>query len=284
MKKLDRPSYDARDVYKLCIAEANPSVLKFYKQNYRYYLKELRKYETASNSRTWFSLDRVPNGNDGQVIIGSFTKKSLTKLYSNYMLKSKGDARDIYDKILVSAGGKCPSCGGIGHVKTLDHYLPKANFPVYSVLPLNLIPACRDCNIGKSNKFPTEIEKQNIHPYIDDNHFFNERWIFADIVGTDPITVQFKAVPPLNWSQTDRDRASSHFQNCDLALRYSTEVGAEITYLIDLRKKSYGHFSSEQFKKLLSDMASSDGLPLNGWRRTLYDCLSKSAWFYNKTF
>ncbi|TPJ42888.1 HNH endonuclease signature motif containing protein [Mesorhizobium sp. B2-7-1] len=59
----------------------------------------------------------------------------------------------------------CPFCGGLGHTWTLDHYLPKANFPAYSVNPSNLVPCCRDCNSGKNASFGAELHEQTLHPY-----------------------------------------------------------------------------------------------------------------------
>jgi len=50
--------------------------------------------------------------------------------------------------------GCCPYCGLPSNI-TLDHYLPKSigAFPEYSVLSLNLVPACTPCQTKKSNFF-----------------------------------------------------------------------------------------------------------------------------------
>lgn len=51
--------------------------------------------------------------------------------------------------------GCCPYCGLPGNI-TLDHYLPRdlKYFPHYSVLEVNLVPACFDCQILKGNFVP----------------------------------------------------------------------------------------------------------------------------------
>jgi hypothetical protein len=90
-----------------------------------------------------------------------FTQRTCVK----YFVPEEKPARTIYDSLLNSAKEKCPFCGGIGTPRNLDHFLPKAHFPQFSVLPRNLIPACRDCNMdGKGHAFATNAEDQIILP------------------------------------------------------------------------------------------------------------------------
>ncbi|MEQ9435648.1 HNH endonuclease [Hyphomonas sp.] len=201
------------------------------------------------------------------------------KLYSSYMVASSGAARHKYDELLVAANGWCPFCGGIGHVKTLDHYLPKANFPLYSIVPTNLVPCCRDCNSGKSNTFPTNANRQTIHPYLDGSHFFSERWISATASQTEPISVQFQAKPPLDWSAADRQRAICHFDDYKLATRYSIEAGAEISTIERARKTTFKDFASGELKQHLIEQGQNPSRPINGWHRTLYTALADTDWF-----
>ena len=62
----------------------------------------------------------------------------------------------------------CAMCGS-HHNGTLDHYLPKAEYPEYAILPSNLVPACTHCNSGVkgvSVKGATPVERY-FHPYFD---------------------------------------------------------------------------------------------------------------------
>src|ERR1700752_4045329 len=43
---------------------------------------------------------------------------------------------------------ECQYCN-IGEPNTFDHYLPKADFPEFSALSINLIPCCSKCNTNK---------------------------------------------------------------------------------------------------------------------------------------
>src|SRR5262245_19880217 len=79
----------------------------------------------------------------------------MVAVYDNRLVKKTAPGRRIYDKIFTSApNDKCPLCGH-RNVKTLDHYLPKALFPALTVTPINLIPACSDCNKAKLSTAPT---------------------------------------------------------------------------------------------------------------------------------
>jgi hypothetical protein len=61
----------------------------------------------------------------------------------------------------------CPMCGGFGN-GTLDHYLPKNDYPEYSFFSRNLVPAC-NCNSlrGETVKGAAPPARV-IHPYFDD--------------------------------------------------------------------------------------------------------------------
>ncbi|MDQ7860344.1 HNH endonuclease [Peribacillus frigoritolerans] len=47
---------------------------------------------------------------------------------------------------------KCAYCG-IGDTNYMDHYLPKDDFPEYSIHSYNLVPCCSYCNEKKSKLF-----------------------------------------------------------------------------------------------------------------------------------
>lgn len=48
---------------------------------------------------------------------------------------------------------ECPSCGNPFIPDTLDHFLPKEDWPEYSILPNNLVPQCRGCAPVKGDKY-----------------------------------------------------------------------------------------------------------------------------------
>lgn len=163
------------------------------------------------------------------IVFKDISRLEFIKLYEQYFVsKDKPTARAIYDQILASAKQKCPYCCGIGNPRNLDHYLPKAHFPKYSILPVNLIPSCRDCNMdAKADKVITSYEKQLLHPYLDKPHFFNEQWVYVEFQSStlDENTSFFYVVKaPDNWNELDKMRVRNHFKLCDLGVRFSKDA------------------------------------------------------------
>lgn len=63
----------------------------------------------------------------------------------------------------------CPSCGGHVVPGTLDHYLPKTEFPEFAVLLLNLTPMCNACQESKGATYLTAGNtKKYLHSYFDE--------------------------------------------------------------------------------------------------------------------
>ena len=120
---------------------------------------------------------------DEQCVINDLTKRELINLYDYYLRgKNKRKGRELYEKILISVT-HCPFCGGLGErPNTIDHYLPKSLFPQFSILPLNLLPACGICNTTCKGRTFAETEcSQIIHPVLDSSHFFNDQWILCHL-------------------------------------------------------------------------------------------------------
>lgn len=284
MKKLDLPRFEPLAIYDVCVSEMSEPLENRYLKNRAVVKQATVDFGIATDTASWFSLPRAAFGKCDQVIGGDLTKKELTDIYSKYFVGSKAEARKIYDEILVSALGKCPYCGGIGNPKTLDHYLPKSRFPLFSVLPSNLVPCCRDCNTGKSSSFSGTMDEQAIHPYLDKDLFFSEKWIFAQIERTDPISAKFFANPPEDWNEVDKSRVRQHFKDYDLAGRYSEQVSSALSIEIAKRSSSLKRLPVEDFRLSLLDVANCSDLPVNGWWRSLYFSLAKTNWFCEADF
>lgn len=92
--------------------------------------------------------------------------------YKNFMkslIEDNGDHEIAY----------CPLCDA-NEVDSFDHYLPKKQFPEFSVHPWNLIPCCSKCN-----RFKKEVFLNNdgirffFNVYLDQD--INEQYLFCDI-------------------------------------------------------------------------------------------------------
>lgn len=61
----------------------------------------------------------------------------------------------------------CPMCGSM-HSGTLDHYLPKNRFPIFSVFSRNLVPACKCNSRRQETLLGANPGERVLHPYFDD--------------------------------------------------------------------------------------------------------------------
>ena len=206
---------------------------------------------------------------------------SLKKLYTNQMVPKDKPARKYYDELMsLPPLNRCPFCG-IGTVTTLDHYLPKSEFPIFSILPYNLVASCKDCNTGKLADYATTKNSQTLHPYYDD--FTYEQWLFARVLQTSPVSIEFYVSPPSAWSQIEKDRVKSHFDNYQLEKRFSIEAANS---LADLREE-FMIFSSTPTdiqQELYKKFVSHDSRHKNSWETAMYQALCQNQWYCNRGY
>ncbi|EGH8479465.1 HNH endonuclease [Escherichia coli] len=240
-----------------------------------------------------FRYQKTEPLHDNTVVIGNLTKSKLINLYENNLRNKDKPARVYYDELLVSSGEKCPFCGDIGQTKNLDHFLPKAHFPEFSIMPLNLVPSCRDCNMGeKGEGYAINEAEQSLHPFIDKDIFFQEQWVFADYINEDDGAISYYVQCPLNWRQEDKDRAFNHFNNLNLAARYQLEAGKHFSEVIDQRDSfatTLKQYVPTATPEMIRDAFISATLqPIinsgqfhNHWKKVMYQCLARSEIFFS---
>ncbi|WP_167631728.1 HNH endonuclease [Mariprofundus ferrooxydans] len=221
------------------------------------------------------------DGDTDPVVINTLKKSELVKIYDQYFVTKGKPARKIYDALLNAAKEKCPFCGGIGTPRNLDHFLPKAHFPRFSILPHNLVPSCRDCNMdGKAQAFAINEEDQIIHPYADHNRFFLEQWIFStyhtDNDG-EPGEFEYYILPPEDWSEVGKQRVRKHFEDFDLAKRYATKaaelLGTVLQQIGSLQKLG---LDNEDIKTTLLQPGIDASPFVNHWQKGMYQALMGS--------
>lgn len=281
MRALPKPLYVFQDVFNLCIEGVGDIVLR---QRYGEILVDLAadaaNYEALSAQANWWTIP--PNHQrNSDVVVGRVIKSELKALYSSYMVGQEKPARSIYDRLMGSAPNeRCPYCG-VGRVTTLDHFLPKAKFPKLSVLVTNLVPACRDCNMGgKGTSIATRADDQPIHPYYDADTFNSAQWLYCDVNPTSPATINFYAQPPLLWSATAQARTHSHLRAFDLRARFSVEAAEELSTIRQIFIDYYDDASADERAQYLLSIESSESRRFpNSWKRALYQALGSSQWY-----
>lgn len=235
MMRLSEPQYSFEQTLDKCVAGITGDAalqLKLASSKPNFTVVEAEYLNAAGTGALHTILSINTDVDADPVVINLLKKSELVKIYDQYFVPEKKPARKIYDALLNAAKEKCPFCGGIGTPRNLDLFLPKAHFPQFSVLPHNLVPACRDCNMdGKAHSFATNAADQIIQPYADNDRFFIDQWIFATFhAGNDeePGEFEYYTSPPEGWSEVDKLRVKKHFEDFDLAKRYGTKAAEHL--------------------------------------------------------
>jgi hypothetical protein len=115
---------------------------------------------------------------------------------------------------------RCPFCG-ISESSTLDHYLPKEQYPEFSIFPMNLVPSCAVCNTRKRDRIvDTETNvRMFLHPYYDtvpDIAFLTVRVRME----ADALILSYRLTRPAGMELKTFQHLRSHFNELGLADRY----------------------------------------------------------------
>lgn len=289
MKKLDYPLYDFEDVLNTCAEGMEQvNVRTSFRSAIPDFVNLGLQYEQLMEDGELYNFPRIENLTRTTVVIPPLTKSKLVNLYGRNLRNKEKPARSIYESLLASANEKCPFCGDIGHPRNLDHFLPLAHYPQFSVMPVNLIPACRDCNMGeKGDDFADQAKDQILHPYLDKDIFYNQQWVHARYVNDGDGIVEYYVQPPAEWQEVDKSRVNKHFSDFDLARRYGIEAGKHLSELIDQRNSFYKVMGRKiPLDELTDDLVEVLFTPLiegeifsNHWKKVMYVALSMSQEF-----
>lgn len=277
MRRLPIPDLDPGVVYTSCVngvpaadlaARFNAATADF--------LALANLYENRANTNELYLFPSSQWGNGAALVFRELTKDELIALYTNHMAKRDQPGRSCYDQIMSLAPlGKCPLCG-FGQVSTLDHFLSKARYPSFSVLPLNLIPACTDCNKGKGAGV-LDAQNQIPHPYFEVARIETDTWLYATVTKTSPATAAFSVIPPDYWPEDLARRVVNYVRDLNLSTRFAIEAASELASLSDILSRFE---TSQQIYEHLGLIAQAErSNRRNSWKAALYEALSESVWY-----
>ncbi len=207
------------------------------------------------------------------------SKGDLVALYKDTFSKKGTVSRSIYNKIKLSSKERCSICL-VGEAETLDHYLPKARYPAFAVDPQNLIPACTKCNKGKGASLLEKKGEHVLHPYFSSNKFYDDLWLKAEVIEETPVKVRFYVDPPLNWTDDDITLVKTHFDDFDLADKFSLFVLPTVVSEIDTVNLSLNkyEFSVQSIQEDFLYKAQKRPT-INSPIAAMYRAMSQSRWF-----
>ena len=282
MMRLKDPALDFDKIIDECCLgiSGNKILLDRVSNNKDYLINQGENYLSSGKKGELHLIPPIDNSKDKDpIVINELRRSDLVKVYDQYFVADAKPARKIYEALLNSAKEQCPFCGGIGVPRNLDHFLPKAHFPQFSIFPRNLIPACRDCNMdGKGQKFSINAEDQIIQPYLDNDRFFLEQWIFCKYHvghGNIPGNFEYFAEAPNNWPAIDKRRAKKHFSDFDLGRRYGIKAAERLGLVLHqiqiIRRKNL----DAEVKSIVLQPPIDSAPFLNHWTVAMHQALIK---------
>jgi len=290
MRNLVKPDENAKDVFLNCL-----ETIKEKNSELKYRLSEIA--ETVGTAAAAFeahirdhNLHSLPTNKVrkktkfDRIIDGKVTVTEMKDVYDDCFVAKGSTGRALYDKIILSTPHrKCPYCF---HriVSTIDHYLPKAYFPLLSVVPINLVPSCGECNTGELRaNYPTKPSEEILHPYFDNVE--NDWWLKARVEHTVPASVTFFVDPPAFWDTLKKNRVKNHFESLQLNKLYSIEAAYKLSTIESQCHENFENGGSLEVKKLLDETARSNKKAnINSWLTALFIALSNDSWFCSGGF
>ncbi|PYD93661.1 HNH endonuclease [Pseudomonas syringae pv. pisi] len=279
MIRLTRPIIDASMVFDTCVSDlADPVLAAKCVAARTEVLAIFAEYEDRASLNTLYTFSRCFRGGDEQIVVGGLTKGELVSLYSSQFIRKAGRARKYYDQIMVLApSGRCPFCS-CAPAETLDHFMSKSIYPGFSILPLNLTPACYSCNKGKGFA-AIESGDQVLHPYYEPELLDTATWLYAELIETVPASVKFSVNPPADWPPELAIRLNNYFRDFRIAWRFGIEAASELSsqaaYLVDIE-------SPQERRNHLDRVARVERRDRkNSWKAALFEALAQNNWFQN---
>lgn len=277
MRVIAKPVLVAKDVYETCISKVRVKALK---NNLLRISDSIeiadREYRDRSEEKRWFLIESSDS-------VDGIDKAEMEKVYAQRMVGKKSPGRMFYDQLKSAASnGICPLCGQ-RVVSTLDHFLPKADFPSLVVVPLNLIPACSDCNKAKLDKVPPCEGEQTLHPYYDD--VTREQWLFAEVDEAAPGSIRFHTSHVEAYDITLNERIEFHFTVLGLGNLYMSNANSTVTEIQFRLHKLHEKGGKSAVKAYLEEeYESRRDNNVNSWNTAAYQAMMSSDWFCDGGF
>jgi len=228
-----------------------------------------RSYQTST------TMDTLHQASPKHYPVPGVSDDQLRWTYRQRLARSRTPGRKAYDQLISAAPhGLCAYCR-YGQAKTLDHFLPKANFASLAIEPWNLVPSCHQCNHHLGEAWSTDPNTQMLHPYSMPDL---GRWLRATVEHTTPVVVTFFVDPEPSLDPILSSRIRTQFDRLDLANLYAVVSGQELSGL-ERRLPSLFADAGETSAFLLEIATSAFAADSNDRRGVMYEALGHDDWY-----
>jgi hypothetical protein len=278
MIHIEKPTLSVVDVFADCISNFRDTALTTRLQSISTYIhNETNNYDRLALNNNIYQILTTTTVN------GIVTKEDMVKVYEKKLVPKGEVGRSHYEYLRSLAKYNiCPLCNQ-RTVTTLDHVLAKTDYPTFAVSPINLIPACSDCNkIKLASYTPTSSEEEILHPYYDD--ISDEQYLVATVNEENPSSITFKIKSSIPETVMEK-RLKVHFKLFalnELYIANSAKYLADINFKLGELYDSSGKDSIKEY--LQEEFESRYNNNKNSWETAFYEALYKSDWFCDGGF
>lgn len=217
--------------------------------------------------------------------LNSDQKEALKLLYNsqNKLLKElrKGLVYGPENRIF----NTCQYCT-LNEISGLDHFVPKSEFPEFSVNPQNLFPCCSVCNNLKGEKWRDDESSIFLNLYLDD--LPKEQYLKVEITDIEeglPLIV-FK-IENENISPSLLTVITKHYENLNLTERFLGFGNDVISdFIRDITSYRESSLTKEQIREITLKKCNDERMyyGYNYWQTVLKEALVLSEKFLNYHF
>ncbi|MCR9171534.1 MAG: hypothetical protein NXI10_03515 [bacterium] len=175
----------------------------------------------------------------------------------------------------------CQNCT-VRIVESMDHQVPKNDFPEFSVHPLNLFPSCEKCNKKKGKYWRTETGRLFLNLYLDP--LPEAQYLFCNVsVEDEKVEAHFELRNNECISTELFQLLKSHYDRLELCSLFSLSCGTVISRMATYIKNHSDMLSIEQMQSitLKSNQDEKNIYGQNHWEFILQDTLITSEDFIN---
>ncbi|MBH3404350.1 HNH endonuclease [Pseudomonas glycinae] len=159
----------------------------------------------------------------------------------------------------------CPYCGSPKKPNELDHFIPKSDWPEFSIYPNNLVPQCRDCASLKWKHYYCNQTHAAffIHPIYTDllpKVFFSVDINFIDDITPPTFTPGFALE---STSPQEIARIEKHLAKLQIPARFAQYCSEQFISWKNLRRRSSFTIQSAMTQRITEK--SPDGVSAQDW-------------------
>ena len=264
MRKLDIPSIAGKEkeIYIECASDFTQN--KHYAEIALAYADEVEKCSKDYEKYVPYNIIEFPHIN-----LENDKKEIINKVYEQKFARENSIGRKYRNIIMENAKGRCPICGG-GKLTNLDHFLPKSRYPLLCVTPINLIPTCRDCNMGKGAEVSDDYYEIPFHPYLET---MNDEWVECDLSFYPDKTflIIFKNGYDESINSDLWRKYGAHMRINELDSTFSSRAEEELENVRGMYKRELlACGKSKVESSLIGAKNSAEEIDVNSWRAALY--------------